>query len=80
MPRVPRYSREPFPAYRFVPGEHPHPTRDPAGHSFGRPEAVVPPSPETWRPACYAGPWEVPEQRAAGNHGPASTTRRSGRR
>ena len=29
-----RYSRRPFPAYRFVPGENPHPIRDPNGHSY----------------------------------------------
>jgi hypothetical protein len=26
---------EPFPPYAFVPGRFPHPTADPAGHSFG---------------------------------------------
>jgi len=31
---VPRYSRRAFPAYRFVPGLQPHPTRDRRGHSF----------------------------------------------
>ncbi len=31
-----RYSRRPFPSYRFVPGKAPHPTRDPKGHSYGR--------------------------------------------
>ena len=30
-----RYSRTPFPPYRYIPGRSPHPTRDPAGHSFG---------------------------------------------
>lgn len=30
-----RYSRRPFPPYAYVPGRDPHPTRDPAGHSFG---------------------------------------------
>ncbi|HVM95771.1 MAG TPA: DUF309 domain-containing protein [Candidatus Acidoferrales bacterium] len=29
-----RYSTRPFPAYRYVPGLHPHPVRDPAGHSY----------------------------------------------
>ena len=38
---VPRYSRQPFPAYRFIPGRSPHPTRDPDGHSYDR-EAPVP--------------------------------------
>ena len=27
---------EPFPPYSFVPGRFPHPTSDPAGHSFGQ--------------------------------------------
>ena len=27
-----------LPAYRFVPGLHPHPTKDPRGHSFARSE------------------------------------------
>src|SRR5437899_9869562 len=31
---VQRYSQRPFPAYRYVPGLHPHPHRDPAGHSY----------------------------------------------
>lgn len=46
----PRYSDRPFPPYRFVPGETPHPRRDPKGHSYGIPE--TPPSrltPERWR-------------------------------
>jgi hypothetical protein len=29
-----RYGDRPFPAYRFVPGVHPHPTRDVGGHSY----------------------------------------------
>lgn len=44
-----RYSRQPFPPYRYVPGRSPHPTRDPQGHSFllsVSPRAL---SPETWR-------------------------------
>ena len=28
-----RYSTKAFPAYRYVPGKTPHPTRDPDGHS-----------------------------------------------
>ena len=40
-----------FPPYAFQPGKHPHPTRDPKGHSYtGEPE---PPAdyfePEEWR-------------------------------
>lgn len=30
-----RYSQRPFPSYRYLPGQAPHPTRDPAGHSYG---------------------------------------------
>ena len=30
-----RYSTKAFPAYRFIPGKAPHPTRDPQGHSYG---------------------------------------------
>ncbi|MGH8120751.1 MAG: DUF309 domain-containing protein [Gammaproteobacteria bacterium] len=29
-----RYTDQAFPPYRFVPGKSPHPTRDPAGHSY----------------------------------------------
>ncbi len=36
-PPVPRYCEKPFPAYRYVPGRSPHPTRDTDGHSYGRP-------------------------------------------
>ncbi len=33
---LPRYCPgQAFPGYRYVPGVHPHPVRDPAGHSFG---------------------------------------------
>jgi hypothetical protein len=41
---------EPLPPYAFVPGQSPHPTSDPAGHSFGR--AATPPAPldpSRWR-------------------------------
>lgn len=31
---VRRYSLRPLPAYRYVPGLHPHPIRDPRGHSY----------------------------------------------
>ncbi|MGH7205490.1 MAG: DUF309 domain-containing protein [Nitrospiraceae bacterium] len=37
-PSWPRYSTRPFPPYRFVPGQTPHPRRDPHGHSYGQPE------------------------------------------
>jgi hypothetical protein len=34
---VHRYLHDrPLPPYAFVPGEHPHPTRAPRGHSYGR--------------------------------------------
>jgi hypothetical protein len=33
-----RYSGQPFPRYRFIPGETPHPRRHVQGHSFGQPE------------------------------------------
>jgi hypothetical protein len=29
-----RYSKRPFPPYRFISGENPHPTEDPKGHSY----------------------------------------------
>lgn len=33
----------PFPAYAYVPGQQPHPIRDPRGHSYGaaEPEAIA---------------------------------------
>lgn len=34
-PPVPRYCDRPFPAYRYVPGRSPHPTRDAEGHCYG---------------------------------------------
>ncbi len=41
----------PFPPYAYVPGHWPHPTRDPQGHSYGRPEITGRPlddDPTTW--------------------------------
>src|SRR5712692_9058451 len=49
---VQRYSQHAFPAYRYVPGLHPHPHRDPAGHSYE-------PHPTLNRHA----PWRVEEWR-----------------
>lgn len=46
----PRYSQRPFPAYRFIPGRSPHPTRDPDGHSYGREETAPP---ESFDPAHW---------------------------
>ena len=37
-PHWPRYSTRPFPSYRFVPSQTPHPRRNPLGHSYGQPE------------------------------------------
>ena len=37
-----RYSEQPFPPYRHIPGRTPHPTRDPEGHSYGREEPELP--------------------------------------
>ena len=37
-PTWPRYSTRPFPSYRFLPGNNPHPRRNPLGHSYGQPE------------------------------------------
>ena len=37
----PRYCpTRPLPPYAFVPGRNPHPTRDPEGHSYGRPHTT----------------------------------------
>lgn len=35
--KYPRYSHKPFPPYRFIQGENPHPTEDPQGHSYDQP-------------------------------------------
>src|SRR5688572_29964828 len=48
---LPWYGRErSLPSYRFVPGLHPHPIRNPQGHSYGTARAQVHPSwtPEGW--------------------------------
>jgi len=50
---APRFVPErPFPPYSYVTGRFPHPTRDPAGHSYGHlqlaPEAI---DPEHWQPS-----------------------------
>jgi hypothetical protein len=41
-----RYSQRHFPAYRFIPGQRPHPRRDPRGHSYG----LSDPKPGVFRP------------------------------
>jgi hypothetical protein len=39
----------PFPPYAFVPGRRPHPTSDPAGHSYGaEPDLPAPIEPAHW--------------------------------
>jgi len=47
---IPRLVPEkPFPAYSFVPGRFPHPTSDPAGHSFHTgPARLAPLDPRRW--------------------------------
>jgi uncharacterized protein len=55
---VPRLvPEEPFPPYAFVPGRFPHPTADPAGHSFGTnpalPSKVEPDQWQECRPYLY---------------------------
>ena len=34
--QYPRYTQTLFPDYRYIPGENPHPTEHPHGHSFGK--------------------------------------------
>lgn len=48
---IPRFVPDaPFPPYSYVTGRFPHPTRDPAGHSFGVVPARCPtPDPNRWR-------------------------------
>lgn len=50
----------PFPPYRYVPGRHPHPIRDPDGHSYRPPSAVGPagkPAPPRARTADVLEDW-----------------------
>ena len=49
--KIPRLVPEwPFPGYAYLPGQFPHPTRDPKGHSFGKGlEHVPPPDPKRWQ-------------------------------
>jgi predicted metal-dependent hydrolase len=39
--RVERYCAAPLPPYRYVPGQTPHPVRDPRGYAYGAEERVV---------------------------------------
>ena len=50
---VARFSRQPFPPYRYVPGVRPHPYRDPAGHSY-RPQPI-----STRHPPWHAEQWRT---------------------
>ena len=45
-----RYTSVPFPAYRFIPGRAPHPTRDPDGHSYNKqPVQLTAFKPKNWQ-------------------------------
>lgn len=46
LPRF--FPQAPFPAYTYVPGETPHPSRDPRGHLFGLQAEPLRVSPEPW--------------------------------
>lgn len=48
-----RYTARSFPAYRYVPGVHPHPTRDPRGHSYESRPTLNRHSP--WDPSEWRG-------------------------
>ncbi len=49
-PNPPRYTSRPPPPYSYVPGQHPHPIRDPAGHSFGQhPDPALPLNESSWK-------------------------------
>lgn len=44
MTTPPRFlPNRPLPSYAFVPGQHPHPESDPAGHSYGHQRTVAAP-------------------------------------
>ncbi|HPF34660.1 MAG TPA: DUF309 domain-containing protein [Candidatus Krumholzibacteria bacterium] len=47
-----RLTDRPFPPYRHVPGETPHPLRDPAGYAYERPEPRLTVLDEAAWPAC----------------------------
>lgn len=48
QPPQPRYSSRPWPTYRFIIGENPHPTADRDGHSFEHEGTVQELNPEHW--------------------------------
>lgn len=48
-PPTPRYTTRALPPYSYVPGQHPHPISDPAGHSHGhQPQAAQPLDETNW--------------------------------
>ncbi len=48
-PKFPRYSKESFPSYRFIPGLNPHPTEYPQGHSYQKQHTPIKPlNIKTW--------------------------------
>lgn len=60
-PSWPRYSTRLFPPYCFVPGQSPHPRRDPKGHSYGQPEPRPPAflPEEWWDSEWYLYGWDL---------------------
>jgi len=52
-PLAPRYSTQPFPAYRYVPRLNPHPCADPRGHSY-QPPGVSHPRPPLLPPERWS--------------------------
>ncbi len=52
-PQIGRYTAADFPPYRYLPGEAPHPVRDPKGHSYSTPQETEPLDAEQW-PSCHA--------------------------
>ena len=49
IPSPPRLTALPLPPYAYVPGQHPHPLRHPAGHWYGAPTPVyVALDPQHW--------------------------------
>jgi len=65
---APRYSSRHFPPYRFVPGRDPHPTANPAGHSYR-----LPGSSEHVAHLCSPQDWNTSDEYLFGcdlyNHG-----------
>lgn len=51
-PQIARYTAADFPPYRYLPGEAPHPVRDPNGHSYGAQPETEPLDAERWS-SCH---------------------------